>query len=386
MSLNINYLLELLLSLNPKRPSAVFAYAYNVLNNTLVTLDNDEENTGIGNLRPHQLTSTVNNEAFINGYSVGSELYELSIHLKTLRDNDEVKLRDFGITSLMMCFADFYTKGQYPLFVDAFRNVPELERLESFLLKYNKSRIMLPLDMATDPKYGIKKNLHRFQGNNQLLTMEAFEDIVLMMHTPKIKPEQFIGKIAKYHLHVVESFYNFTSITKHCKVIKECRDLHQQSLNYTFPKPILSYTVDAVSDCDYWFILPQRVVWFAYHSGSIKYSTYISRDTNRLLESVFSTRNLNCIVVGIVVDSTTMYPLYFESAMHRGNWHATVETIKMLGLNCIYRPGPPPPLSTFIANPNNLLTNAQLNFIKKLYTKQFYFVKRTSNQIYKRVM
>lgn len=358
----------------------------------MYNLDEDET---LLSLKPTQLTSTINNEAFINGYCVGRELYDLANIVK----NKNLKKEDFGITTLMMHFADFYSKGQYPLFVDAFLNLKELGVLEVFLLKYNKSKISLPLDMATDSRYSIKKNLHLFE-NCELLTLSEFNNIITMMQTPNITADYFINLIKKYHLHVIESFYIFTSITKHCKVIKECRDLNRQSLNYTFPKVL--HTSDSGGDCAYWFLMPPRAVWFAYYRGSIKYSTYITRDIERLLDNFTTFCNIKCIVVGVISNNTTMYPLFFEDPMYRFNWDATVNLIQNLGLNCIYQKNDPTKLNVnMTAATTDITTNTAVRnedvdknsnkenlttvkIIKKLFEKNFHFVKYNSDLIYKR--
>lgn len=376
-----NNILPHLLSLNVKRPSSIFSYVYNILSGVAYNLDEDETSS----LKPTQLTSTINNEAFVNGYYVGRELYELANNMKSMN----LKREDFGITSLMMNFADFYSKGQYPLFVDAFLNLKELGSLEVFLLKYNKSKISLPLDMATDSRYSIKKNLHRFR-NCELLTLSEFNMIITMIQTPNVTADYFINLIKKYHLHVIESFYIFTSITKHCKVIKECRDLNRRSLNYTFPK--VFHTSDNGGDCAYWFLMPPRAIWFAYYQGSIKYSTYITRDIERLLDNFTTSCNIKCIVVGVISNNTTMYPLFFEDPMYRFNWDATVNLIQNMGLNCIYQKNDPTTLDVSMTNnstatPTTITIKEDLTtvkMIKKLFEKNFHFVKYNSDLIYKR--
>lgn len=295
------------------------------------------------------LNAITNTNALINGYNVDDKLYSLS------RMQIDMKSDDFGITILMMHFAQFYSRGQYPLFVNQFRCVRELEMLEKYLLTYNQNHIKLPINMATHREYGLLAQKHKFVKNNAI-TCHAFNDVNLTMRNSNIQPIQFIDMIKNMHINIIESFYIFTSITKNCKIVQECHELMHKCLNYTFVKPVKTLTFDG----DYWFILPPRAIWFAYHNERVKVS-YISSDTYKLMD-VFKTNNIRCVVVGFIHDNQ-LYPIIFEDPSILGNWASTIQLIKTYNFNCVF-------------NSHSAALVPNLYFVKNSYHNIFKYVKK----------
>lgn len=261
-------------------------------------------------------------------------------------------LADFGITILMLHFAKFYSRGQYPLFVNAFKCVKELEIIETYLLKYNQNHIQLPINMATHSSYGLMAQKHLFVNNNAL-TCQVFKSINESMRLPSITPSTFIKLIELLHINIIESFYIFTSITKNCKIISECKELTYKCLNYTFVKPYKS----TVYDGDYWFVLPQNAIWFAYHMGRVKIA-YVSADTRALLHQLDSIKD---VVMGFIYDNQ-LFPIVIENPNLIGNWKETIKVLQKLKLNCILSNCPP---------------------VHNAAAKNFYFVRESFQNIFK---
>lgn len=288
----------------------------------------------IGNANQHNITTLktltplVNSTAIMNGYFVDEELKLFS----TI--NVPIPLEDFGITIVMLYFAQYYSRLQYPLFVHTFRCVRELEIIERFLLAYNQNNIKLLPNLATHETYGLKKQGSKFKDSKHI-TVRAFHAINSYMRSPEITPEKFIDCIKTLHVNIIESFYMFTSITKNCKIINECHDLMHDNMNYIFQKPIESVRYDG----DYWFELPMNAIWFAYFHGKVKFSSYIGCDIKESM-SIFHANNIKCIVVGFISDNK-IYPLIFEDPEIYGSWNRIIEYIYKYGFNCALNNGVP---------------------------------------------
>lgn len=314
-------------------------FLYNIRNGVSFTITNNnnefevkskkrkrERHQTYSNIKIHDLNAVVNANALIHGYNI-------DVSFARILDAVNFKLSnpDFGMTILLMFFAKYYSRGQYPLFVNEFRCIKELEILERTLLAYNQNRILLPVNMATDGTYGLKAKSREFI-NAQCITVKAFEMIMTIMKNPIITSEKFVECVKPLHITIIESLYMFTSITRSCKIIKECHELMYKSLEYTFQKCEKSLTFD---DFVYWFELPKDAIWFAHHRGHYKYSSYVSCDTNALL-TIFDKCNVECTVVGFI-SQNTVYPLIFEDRRFIGNWKYMYDRINILQLNNIYQ-------------------------------------------------
>jgi len=323
-------------------------------------LDTDgDENTSA--LKIQDINPIVNANAMVHGYFVEPEVYIL----KKIKLN--MSVADFGLNILLIFFAKYYARGQYPLFVNTFQCIDELEIIERMLLEYNQHHIKLPLNLATHPQYGLK--VCNYKGD-KYLTIENFNRILLLMRSPTITAELFVGYMHELNIHIVETLYIITSITKECKLIKECHELMFSSLNYTIPKPVKTQlTLNAI----YWFRLPKNSIWFAYHNKFSKFSTYVSLETTSLLE-VFTKPelNLNCLVVGVIANSI-VYPLFFEHPQMLGNWDETVKFIKMANFNNLYMP---------VIDPTTGADTLQ-EAISKKSNSFIYFVRTNLNTLFK---
>lgn len=309
-----------LLNINKDNSAAICVFCYNIKSGISCDLDHSPNAINF-----NTINAGINTRAKINGYQVNRDLFELS------RVPINLKLADFGITIIMLHFAKYYTVYPYPIFVNEFKCVPEFEMIERYLLSYNQNHIKLPLNLATHGIYGLKAQQHRFK-NSDALSCEAFNFINVAMRQ-KIEPENFLTIIESLHINIIESFYCFTSITKECKVISECKELTYESLQYTFAKPYKT----PVYDGDYWFVLPPKAIWFAYLQGRVKVS-YISNDTRESLR-IFDKFNIKHVIVGFI-HNNQIYPVIIEDPNLLGNWSLTIQIIKNFNLNCVFNDSP----------------------------------------------
>lgn len=331
-------------------------YAFNDDTTTATDDDDDDDDSNDGNddangkiaksnytsIKINDFNAVINANALVSGYNLDKSLRPV------VETQFAIKLQDFGITILMMFFAKYYSRGQYPLYVNEFRCIKELELIERMLLGYNQNSIRLPVNMATDRNYGIKTNSFRFV-NNEYLTKEIFIMILDVMRNQFISPEKFVLILTPFHISIIESWYIFTSITKNCKIINECHELMYQSLDYIFPKCM---KILSIENFMYWFQLPKDAVWFAYHGGRYKYSSYVSCDTNNLL-TVFSKYNINCVIVGYIYQNN-VYPLYLDDPRYTGNWTYMYIMFNQMNLNN--------PFQTLEFLPKTLVNN--LHFVR----------------------
>lgn len=203
------------------------------------------------------ITTPINDAAVLSGYSVKRPLYDLAASM--LHQWSSVSNRDLGINILMLAFAKYHVKGQYHLFVNDFKQIDEMQSIESYLNKCTKMFIKLPKDMAVDEKYGIRANAHIFT-DNKWLTMTNYLVILASMASKIMTPELFINMVKHYHINIIESFYLFASITRDSRVILECRELNKPTFNYVLDK----FHKECRYSGEYWFVLPPCSVWFAY--------------------------------------------------------------------------------------------------------------------------
>lgn len=299
--------------------SSVCMFLYNIKAGVLCELDPSENATTL-----KTLNALTNANATINGYSVDAYLYQLS------RIPLNITLEDFGITILMMFFAKYYSTGEYPIFVYTFMKCKELELIEKFILAYTTKSVKLPWNMATHDVYGIKQQQHRFT-KTKCLTKDVYIYLERVMRMPNVKPEDFIACIENLHISIIESFYIFTSITKECKVVQECHDIQYSNLPYTFQKPIKTPIYDGL----YWFTVPLKSIWFAYHQGNIAYSAYQSLDCNKLFD-IFKAHGIKCIIVGFI-HNNVLYPIMFQDPRIIGDWDTIVQQIQKYKFNCVFQ-------------------------------------------------
>lgn len=273
----------------------------------------------------------INATAIVNGgYTVNERHYRLS------RVKLNVPSEDLGITIVMLAFARYYSMNQYPVMVNALRTVRELEYVEQFLQTYTVASVKIPINLATHERYGLRANRHRFADGRASLTMLEYRTVVATMKVPGIDPEEFIGFVARYHPRIIESFYMFTSITKDCKVIAECRELSiARRFAYTFEKPVKSVKYDG----DYWFRVPVRSVWFAHHQGRWTFQSYVGREIDDKLRRALS--DVPGIVVGFVSDGH-VYPIAIEHPVYTGNWAQVIALFKQRALNVAFSSEPLP--------------------------------------------
>lgn len=266
------------------------------------------------------------------GYVVNDALADLAT-----RPYGNLALSDLALTMIMLAFAEYYANNQYCVFVNACKNVPEIELIESFINAYGRSTVRLPPNLATDSVHGFRANEARFKasGTRLPITVPEFRAIVALMSSPNIDPRDFVRVVEPYHVRIVESLYTLTSITKNCRVIYECRELSRKDWlpNALFPKIV----PDTLHHFDWWFPIPSKSVWFAYHDGRWSFQSYMGRDADRLMSTL---HGLRCLVYGFVTRDNILYPVIFDDYNLRACWTNTVNFIAERGLNCAFRRPP----------------------------------------------
>lgn len=286
------------------------------------------------------LTVDVNRRAAVSGYRLNRNLYDRAL----LYSKINTKLSNVGINILLMNFAKYYARSQYHLFVYQFEGIIEIENFEQKLLACSQSFIKLPKNLSVHAKYGIKACSHLFV-NNGSISVAYFDELIMYMSSKHITPEDFIKNIKCYHISIIETLYTFASFTRQNRVILDCRDLHTNSLTYTFEK-IRKNTVYTGS---YWFVIPRHAVWFAYYRGSMKKTNYITRDNESRLHETL--KNINMIVVGFTCNGLT-FPLKIDNAAFTGRWDETIDFFKSHGLNIVFQRGYPAFKNAYFVNDN----------------------------------
>lgn len=363
--------IDMILKSGRRNQAAIFVFLYNVLSGIPVKMavavdggiggDNDNDNIKNNNdliITIDKLNSMQNAAAYMNGgYVCDESLWSLCECFRSTT----IQTSDFGITVLMLYFAHYYAREQYALYVEEFRCIKELAVIERFLLSYNQTRIKLPLNLSIHPKYGLKRQAHRFVNSNHL-TMTLFETMIAMMQQSQtvsgraskqavkrtklqhsmadigavssLTPDMFIDFVSMFHVRIIESFYIFTSISKNCKIIYECSEfMNVNKLEYTFQKPIKT---DNFTLAEYFFQIPSGALWFAYYQGKIKFSSYAGNELYSLFK-VFDVNKVMCVVVGFIdTSNNTLTPLIFED-LHT-DWTRTIAAINYLKLHCVFRP------------------------------------------------
>lgn len=205
-----------------------------------------------------RITTPMNDAAVLGGYSVNRPLYDLALDMLR-RLSTTVSNEDLGVNILMLAFAKYYVRGQYHLFVNEFKQIKQMQTIESYLIKCTKRFIRLPKDMAVHEVYGIRANAARFTGNKPLTSVEH-RFILASMAATIMNPVRFVDMVTPYHIHIIESYYLFASITRDSRVILECRELSKPTFDYVLDK----FHRECRYSGDYWFEVPPCSVWFAY--------------------------------------------------------------------------------------------------------------------------
>lgn len=283
-----------------------------------------------------------NDAATMNGYTVRENLYRVSRtrFVPNISDSMEcetddqsmqheaMELRpcDLGITILMMSFASYYARKQYPILVNALKSVSELELLEKFLLCIGS--VKFEPNIALHSEYGLLANRHRWVGK-RYLRVEDFESICAMLRSAHTRAEEFIETLTPFDSSIVESFYMFSSVTRDAKMITECRVLSCPRFVYTFDRPTRSERYDG----QFWFRVPPRSTWFAYSQGRWSFQTYLGRDVETLMKRL---DGIKALVVGFVHERT-LYPVFVDHPLFIGRWAETACCFAALGFPAVLR-------------------------------------------------
>lgn len=303
-------------------------FLYNVLSGSA--------NIALGNAGDTNVTSAAsispytNSTALIEDYVLDSELYRL------VQDwpHGNFSSADFGLSILLINFAYFYGRNQYVYFAYTFQCVREMYILEEYLLRYKHKSIILPANMATDDRYGLKqlKMLSANAGHfKSLITLSEFTILSQMMQNNNTTPEMFVKCLHKYHINIIETFYMFTSITKDCKAIRESHDyLLGDNFNYNFNKIIPTGSID---DALLWFAVPPNTVWFAYSQRRIKFSAFVNKHTEMSVKHSLHFAPIDFVFFGYVGNGIGNV-VAFEQCEYYGKWEQIVKMCKNYDISC----------------------------------------------------
>lgn len=252
-----------------------------------------------------------NNEdaiALMEGFMFKSKLYNLA------KTKFECSVEDLGVTILLINFSKFYSRNQYILFSNFFKHINEIKHLELYLT--NSVRKLKYYDLGIDSKYGILAQRDRFTSKR---IMNYFEYLVFLtsFHNEYFyDKERTIEYFSQYDIKLVEAFYNLTSLPN-IKTIKESNVIVRPVLMYKFKEIIKTSKFDA----DYWFVLPSKVIWFAYFKGQFYFTGYVEYSLDEQFKRFY---NFDNIIVGYI-SKNRIFPLYFEC---RPFWHQSMEMFK----------------------------------------------------------
>jgi hypothetical protein len=321
--------------LNLPNVESFCVFLYNIYKGVSYDIENTE-----AMLRVTDLNAMINANAVIGGYTLHPTLGELVQQFIGY----QITVPNLGITILLMFFARYYARGQYPLFTNQFRCISELELFEKILLKHNTRSLCLPSNMAIDKKYGLYA-LRDVYIQTGCMTIDAFNVFMMCLKTKTMTCDIFVDCVKFLHITIIESLYMLTSTSHSMKLINECHELVYTALDYTFTKCEKS---SDLSEILYWFLLPKNAIWFAYNQGRYKYSAYTSSDTNTLM-TVFDRLPLTNIVIGYVADNS-VFPLMFVATDDYGplDWRTTYQIIEHNHYNMAYHEmeDDPPSLSS----------------------------------------
>lgn len=227
-------------------------------------------------ISPGKVSPVINAQALADGYYTASEIG--SVLCRPLPDElNAIGTDDFGITALLMLFANYCSHNRYLNFVYDMHSVRELELLERILIQSNK--IKLPYDFATHSQYGLSSGYIDMLGTDYITVMQFSELVGEMMLSTTSLP-QFMKKISRYHKRIIESICMFNSLSIKPAIIKEAREITAgngyRRLKHTFKRPQQRLSLDG---CTYWMYLPKGSVWFAHQDGRVcTNNSYIGRD------------------------------------------------------------------------------------------------------------
>lgn len=317
------------------QPTQAMIYLVNKHNN-FFALDNEN---GLDNV------NSSNNEDAMSlraGYVLKTKLYNLC---KTRFD---CLVEDLGVTILLINFAQFFSRNQYVLFSNFFKHIEEIKHLEIFLTG-NHVKNMKYYDLGIHHVYGILAQKERFT-SKQIMTYIDFLCFLPRLPTAHFHDkEKTVEYFSNFHIRIVESLYNLTSIPD-VKAIKESNKIGRRMLMYKFPEVVKT----SIFDADYWFVLPSKVVWFAYFKRQYYFTGYVEVSLD---EQFRKFDDFDYIVIGYI-SKHQIFPLYFDC---KPFWHQSMEMFRQ----------------------HNIVTHMVSKNIDSKTKKNLYFVKEGDFNVYK---
>ncbi|UDM55354.1 gp33-like protein [Phenacoccus solenopsis nudivirus] len=277
-----------------------------------------------------------NHASYMEGYTLNRQYYDLA---KIYYNHIDTPIADLGITLLLVNFASYLSRSQYFLFVHDFNCIDVIDDFEKMLRVCSNAYVKLPFDLAMDRTYGLFA-IESITGTKNY-TMNKFMYFSKIIENPNITIEYFIDEFVRDHnIRIVESLYTLTSFKRSNNAIDECRRLNTKTFVYNI-EPIIMVDASTFTYCgQYWFSLTssQKPTWFAVYNDRIAFKGYMTRKSETFIIETFA-KLKNHIIIGIIVDEQTIYPIRVDEPRFNGNWIHTVEFFKQHRLNVIFKTG-----------------------------------------------
>lgn len=268
----------------------------------------------------------------------------------------DISIEDLGITILMMHFGKHYSCNQYEIYINTFKSISEIKLILDTMSKFSRNFIKLPKDLSVDHKYGLLANQNKFIQNHTIKKYQ-FLFIIKLMSEKSTDIILFIDIIKNFHISIITSFYNMTSVTDNLQKNIECSNMLRDSMHYEFRKfeSALCYFGD------YWFIVPQNAIWFSYMDGKVKYSSYAPKDFDNALDRY---KILQHHIVGYISNGFIV-PLIIEHPMFNGEWEKTINFFISNNIPIhLFKGSPNTSIKSticFVVNKNNIIYRLKKN-------------------------
>lgn len=265
------------------------------------------------------ICSIINNEVEAyseKGYNLNKTLYDIA------QMQFDIPIEDLGITILMIWFGKYYSEGNYPIFINIFKQIKELG---IFMIAVNQFKFPAKYtDLSIKKHHQIEDNLALFS-NYGFLPKYKFEEFIKNFSSLNVVIEDFKDFISPYSMNIIESFYTFTSLGSELSKNRDCSLIVRDGFSYNLPK---LKKIDRFTG-DYFFILPEKSLWFAVFEEKICFSGFISPQIDNRIKNLFllvnntSVRMFGTPLVGPLVgfiNNNQIFPLFLDDVRFIGDW------------------------------------------------------------------
>lgn len=263
--------------------------------------------------------SITNNEIEVysnQGYNLNKTLYAIA------QTQFDIPIEDLGITILMIWFGKYYSEGNYPIFINIFKQIKELN---IFMIAIKQFKFPAKYtDLSIKKHHQIEDNLALFS-NNGFLPKYKFEEFIKKFNSLNVDISEFKIFISPYSKNIIESFYTFTSLGSTLSKNRDCSLIVRDGFFYNLPK--LRKVNRFIGD--YFFTLPDRTIWFAVFDQNICYNSFMSPQIDNRIKNLFCSVNNTSIrmfrnhltgpLVGFI-NNNQIYPLFVDDVRFTGDW------------------------------------------------------------------